>query len=35
MQDAREVFIKRLKEDLIGPLEGENGILFGRPSGII
>ncbi len=33
MQDAREVFIKRLKEDLIGPLEGENGILFGRPSG--
>ncbi len=32
MVDSREIFIKRLEEDLIGPFSGENEILFSKPS---
>ena len=32
MEDARQIFIKRLEEDLIGPFSGENEILFSKPS---
>ena len=32
MFDPREIFIKRLEEDLIGPFSGENEVLFNKPS---
>ena len=32
MDDTREIFIKRLEEDLIGPFSGETEILLNKPS---